>query len=163
MNAASCEIRVKVADYAVATEGTIATIGLGSCVAIVLYDPVARVGGLAHVLLPSPEMSRDRSNPAKFPVTAVPLLLDEMTRRGASVERISARIIGGASMFGNLVPPGGINIGERNVASARSVLASANVPISGEDTGSDYGRSVFFSIDNGRVEVRSLRRGTRAI
>jgi chemotaxis protein CheD len=156
-------IRVKVADYAVAAGGTLATIGLGSCVAIVLHDPVARVGGLAHVLLPSPDMSRDRSNPAKFPVTAVPLLLEQMCRLGASAERVRARIIGGASMFGNLVPPGGINIGERNIAAVRSALASVNVPIDAEDTGSDYGRSVFFSVDSGRVEVRSLRRGSRAL
>jgi chemotaxis protein CheD len=53
MTATATEIRVKVADYAVAAEGTIATIGLGSCVAIALYDPAAHVGGLAHVLLPS--------------------------------------------------------------------------------------------------------------
>src|SRR5207237_322898 len=112
------------------------TIGLGSCVAIVLHDPKAQVGGMAHVLLPNEEMSRDRSNPAKFPTTAVPLLLKEMKRLGASIERIKAKIIGGASMFGNLMPPGGINIGERNVAAVRDVLAAEKVPIIGEDTGS---------------------------
>ena len=69
MSAEPSEIRVKVADYAVAADGVIATIGLGSCVAIVLHDPTARVGGLAHVLLPDESMSRDRSNPAKFPAT----------------------------------------------------------------------------------------------
>ena len=60
MSAEPSEIRVSVADYAVAARGTITTIGLGSCVAIVLYDAAARVGGLAHVLLPSGSMSRDR-------------------------------------------------------------------------------------------------------
>ena len=107
------DIRVKVADYAVSNDGTISTIGLGSCVAIVLYDATAQVGGLAHVLLPSESMSRDKSNPAKFPATAVPLLIEEMRRLGANAERIKARIIGGASMFGNLIPPGGINIGDQ--------------------------------------------------
>jgi len=163
MTTSVCEIRVKVADYAVAATGSISTIGLGSCVAIVLYDAVAHVGGLAHVLLPNESMSRDRSNPAKFPSTAVPLLLDEMRRLGANVARVRARIIGGASMFGNLVPPGGINIGERNVIAVRSVLAEARVPIDAEDTGSDYGRSVFLFIDDGRVEVRSLRKGSRVL
>src|SRR5262249_58279330 len=78
-----CEIRVRVADYAVAATGTITTIGLGSCVAITLYDAAARVGGLAHVLLPSETLSRDRSNPAKFAVTVVPLLVSEMAKLGA--------------------------------------------------------------------------------
>jgi chemotaxis protein CheD len=157
------EIRVGVADYAVASEGTIATIGLGSCVAIVLHDPVARVGGLAHVLLPHESMSRDRTKPAKFPGTAVPLLLSEMRALGARVDRIRAKIVGGASMFANLIPSGGINIGERNVIAVRDVLANAKVPIVAEDTGADYGRSVYLFIGDGRVEVRSLRKGSRVL
>jgi len=157
------EIRVKVADYAVAAAGTISTIGLGSCVAIVLYDEVVHIGGLAHVLLPSQAMSRDQTNPAKFPSTAVPLLLEEMRRLGASLERVRAKIVGGASMFGNLVPSGGINIGERNVIAVRETLASVNIPIIADDTGSDYGRSVFLHLDDGRVEVRSLRKGSRVL
>jgi chemotaxis protein CheD len=158
-----CEIRVKVADYAVAAGGTIATIGLGSCVAIVLYDAQAGVGGMAHVLLPSEEMSRDRSNPAKFPSTAVPLLLAEMAALGAQPDRVRAKIIGGASMFANLLPAGGINIGERNVVAVRDALARSNVPIVGEDTGADYGRSVYLYLCDGRVEVRSLKKGSRVL
>jgi chemotaxis protein CheD len=155
-----CEIRVRVADYAVAATGTITTIGLGSCVAIALYDKTVRVGGLAHVLLPNETMSRDRSNPAKFPATVMPLILKEMSHMGARVERIQAKIAGGASMFGALLPSGGINIGERNVIAVREVLAGLKVPIVGEDTGSDYGRSVFLHLEDGRFEVRSLRRGS---
>jgi chemotaxis protein CheD len=157
------EIRVKVADYAVASAGTISTIGLGSCVAIVLYDAVVRVGGLAHVLLPNEAMARDRSNPAKFPATAVPLLLEKMRALGAVPERIHAKVAGGASMFGNLFPPSGINIGERNLAAVRDVLAVAKLPIVAQDTGSDYGRSVYLFLRDGRVEVRSLRKGSRVL
>jgi chemotaxis protein CheD len=157
------DIRVKVADYAVASAGTISTIGLGSCVAIMLYDASTRVGGMAHVLLPNETLSRDRSNPAKFPRTAIPLLLDEMRRLDGSLGRVRAKIVGGASMFGNLLPPGGINIGERNIVAVRDALSDAKVPIVAEDTGSDYGRSVFFHVLDGRVEVRSLRKGSRVL
>ena len=67
------DLRVKVADYAVSRgEGVISTIGLGSCVAIAIYDKQTRVGGMAHVLLPSEGLSRDKENRAKFPGTAVP-------------------------------------------------------------------------------------------
>lgn len=163
MSAEAREIRVGVADYAVAAVGTICTIGLGSCVAIVLHDPVARVGALAHILLPSGAMSRDQSNPAKFPETAVPLLLREMGQLGARPGRITARIVGGASMFGALIPSGTINIGERNIASARDVLLQLRLPIVGEDVGSDYGRSVYLHVCDGRVEVRSLRKGSRVL
>ena len=159
------DVRVKVADYAVRNSGhVIATVGLGSCVAIALYDRDAKVGGLAHILLPSKAMSRETGNPAKFPETIVPIMLAEMRRLGsAPAARISAKIAGGASMFGQLVSGTGINVGERNVIATREVLAAANIPLLAEDTGLDYGRSVYFYLDDGRVEVRSLKKGDRVI
>ena len=158
------EIRVKVAECAVGRdEQTLITIGLGSCVAIVLYDSTVRVGGLAHTLLPDETMARDRTNPAKFAASAVTLLLAEMTRLGADAKRIRAKLVGGASMFANLLPAGGINIGDRNIAAARQALARNGIGIVAEDVGSDHGRSVHFHLDDGRVEVRSLKKGNRVI
>jgi chemotaxis protein CheD len=157
------EVRVHVAELSAASAGMMVTIGLGSCVAIALYDAQAHVGGLAHVLLPSEAMSRDKSNPAKFPRTAIPLLIAEMRQRGAKPERIRAKIVGGASMFANLLPNGGINIGERNILAVREALSALNVPIDAEDVGSDYGRSVYMRVEDGRVEVRSLRNGSRVL
>jgi chemotaxis protein CheD len=159
------DVRVKVADYAVRRgSDVIATIGLGSCVAIVLYDRDSRVGGLAHILLPSMTMSRETSNPAKFPETIVPLMLHEMQKLGAgSPSRISAKIAGGASMFGQLINGTGINVGERNIAATKEALAAAGIPLVAEDTGLDYGRSVYFHLTDGRVEVRSLKKGDRVI
>jgi chemotaxis protein CheD len=153
------EHRVRVADYAVAAgDDVIITIGLGSCVAIVLHDPDSRVGALAHVLLPDASMARDTSNRAKFPGTAVPLLIEEM-RRAGSRGRVFAKVIGGASMFGALLPNTGINIGERNVAATFQALAAAGIPTMAQDTGGDYGRSVFVQAGTGRVTVRSIRKG----
>ena len=163
MIADPCEMRVKVADYAVAADGLITTVGLGSCVAIVLYDAVARVGGLAHVLLPDEAMSRDRSNLAKFPATAVPLVIEQMQKLGALPGRIRARIAGGASMFGNFTGANSMNIGERNVAAVRQVLAARRIEIVAEDIGSDHGRSVYFNVTDGRVEVKSVRKGSRVL
>jgi chemotaxis protein CheD len=158
------EIRVKVADFAVARdEQTLITIGLGSCVAIMLYDAAARIGGLAHTLLPDESMARDRSNPAKFAASAVALLLAEMTRLGADARRVRAKLVGGASMFSNLLPKGSINIGDRNILAARQALGRCDVPIDAEDVGSDHGRSVHFHLEDGRVEVRSLKKGNRVI
>lgn len=159
------EVRVKVADYAVRRGDTvIATIGLGSCVAIALYDRDTRTGGLAHILLPNQAMSRETSNPAKFPETIVPLMLQEMRALAGGVAgRVSAKIVGGASMFGQLAIGTGVNVGERNVVATRDVLASHQIPLIAEDTGLDYGRSVYFHLDDGRVEVRSLKAGDRVI
>ena len=154
---------MKVADWAVAQGArTIATIGLGSCVAIVLHDAAAAVGGLAHILLPDATLSRDQDNRAKFPGTAVPMLVAEMRRQGAR-GALQAKIVGGASMFGALLPAGGINMGERNVAATRRALAAAGIPVVGDDTGGDYGRSVYLDVGSGRVLVRSLRRGDRTL
>lgn len=153
------DIRVKVADYAVSNSGAVlSTIGLGSCVAITLYDPVTAIGGLAHVLLPNEAMSRDTSNRAKFSSTAVPLLIEEMRRIGARGNLV-AKIAGGASMFAALIPAGGVNMGERNVIATREALRQHGIPILGEDTGGDHGRSVYFDLRDGRVLIRSLKAG----
>ena len=164
MSRAATEIRVKVADYAVARgPQVIATIGLGSCVAIALYDRDTQIGALAHILLPNQAMSRETGNPAKFPDTIVPLMLQQMREMGTRHARVQAKIVGGASMFGQLVSATGINVGERNVAATREALAASGVPIIAEDTGLDYGRSVYFHLADGRLEVRSLKKGDRVI
>ncbi len=154
------EVRVRVADAAVEHgDVTISTIGLGSCVAIMLHDADRRVGGLAHILLPSETLSQDRSNRAKFPATAVPLLLERMRVLGANRARIVAKLAGGASMFTALLPTSGLQMGERNLIAARSALASASIPVVAEDVGGGHGRNVFFKVASGEVEVRSMVRG----
>jgi chemotaxis protein CheD len=158
------EIIVKVADLRSGTGNDIlVTIGLGSCVGIVLYDAAAHVGGLAHVLLPSPALGRPDSNPAKFPQTAVPLLLEQMGQHGASIRRISARLIGGASMFSGLGAPGTIQMGERNAVASRQALHQHGVAIVGEATGGDFGRTVRLWVANGRVEVSSVAHGVQIL
>jgi chemotaxis protein CheD len=158
------EQRVGIADLAVAAgEGTLCTLGLGSCVAIVLYDAEARVGGLAHVLLPEPGMSRLHDNPARFPETAVPALIERMRELGADPDRMTARLVGGASMFSSLLPRGAPTIGGRNVDYSRRAVQRAGITITGEDVGLEHGRSVYLHIADGQVEVRSLARGSRVL
>lgn len=158
------EHRVKIAEWAVAAApARIVTIGLGSCVAIVLYDARARVGGLAHVLLPAPGKATDADHPGKFPSSAVPCVLAEMRARGAN-GAITARLVGGASLFASLLTREGAGaIGERNVAASRAALAAARVPVVGELVGGEVGRSVFFDVGSGRVDVRSVRDGDRVL
>ena len=157
------DIRVKVADYAIATgDVVISTIGLGSCVAIMLYDGSSRIGGMAHILLPSEGLSLDSDNRAKFPSTAIPMLVEEMRKRGAWGRPV-AKIVGGASMFASLLPSGGINMGERNVDATKRVLRLAEIPLIASDTGGEHGRSVYFHLGDGRVVVKSLKMGERVL
>lgn len=152
-------IYVKVAHHAVGQAGDLlVTLGLGSCVAIVLHDRQARVGGLAHVLLPEPALARDRHNAAKFAATAVPMLIDELAALGARSARLEARIVGGASMFATLMVPGSLNMGERNIRASREALRRAGIPLLGESVGGDFGRSVRFNVGEGSTLVSSVGR-----
>jgi len=151
------ETVVKVAEWAADRgEGVLVTLGLGSCVAIMLYDAESRAGAMAHVLLPSISLARDISNRAKFPETAVPLLIERLKALGADPRRLSAKLAGGASMFSQLATPGTIQMGERNVLAARSALRGAGIPIVREAVGGERGRSVRFYLKDGRVEIRSV-------
>jgi chemotaxis protein CheD len=149
---------VGVAQYAVdAGEVVLITLGLGSCVAMALHDPVAKAGALVHLLLPSASMSLDQSNPARCAETALPVLLRELAAVGARRDRLTARLAGGASMFGP--SPGLPPMGKRNVTAARTVLAAAQIPVIGEDVLGGHGRSIYFYLEDGRIEVRSLAGG----
>jgi chemotaxis protein CheD len=158
----SRELLVRVADLRVGVaDDVLVTQGLGSCVAILLYDAEARIGGMAHVLLPSPALSRMDANPAKFPQSAIPRLLELMAADGAQTRRFSARLAGGARMFAALAPPGTIHMGERNLVAARQVLQSHGVPLVGEAVGGDFGRTVRLTVNDGRVEVITVAHGVQ--
>lgn len=154
---------VRIANIAVARgSGRLVTIGLGSCVAIALHDPRFRVAGLAHVLLPDPSVARDTSNSARFASTAVPLLLEEMRELGAR-GAITAKIAGGAALFGAMLGSAGGQMGTRNVAAARAALAAAGIPLVAEETGGSSGRSVTLDVNTGALSVRSVRGGERVL
>ena len=158
------EIIVRVADLRAGSgNDVLLTVGLGSCVAVLLYDAVARIGGLAHVLLPSPALSRPDANPAKFPQTALPRLLELMGQQGAITRRVTARLVGGASMFASLAAPGTIQMGERNIVACRQVLNHHGLALTGEATGGDYGRTVRLWTADGRVEISSVAHGLQTI
>ncbi len=136
-------------------EGVLSVLGLGSCVAVVLYDENARVGGLAHVLLPDPAFSSNSHKCWRFATTAIPQLVEDLVAAGASRERIEARIVGGACMFQDLMPNNGPHIGERNIVAARTALSQDGITIVAEEVGGDFGRSIDFRLADGRVRVSS--------
>ena len=148
---------VRVADWAAGRDARVlVTLGLGSCVAIMLHDAHVGAGAMAHILLPSRSLARDTSNPAKFPETAVPFLIDQLCALGADPRRLVAKLAGGASMFAQLMMPGSVQMGERNLAATRNALRAAAIPLAGEAVGGEAGRSVRFYVADGRVEIRSV-------
>ena len=141
-------------------DGRLITYALGSCVGICLYDPVTKVSGLSHVLLPESAMCPNDTNVMKFADTAVEELLRRMERAGAQRFRVTAKIAGGARLFGGA---GGIQIGDRNVASVKAQLTRLRLRLVAEDTGLDYGRTVEFHAEDGRVFVKTALRGSKEI
>lgn len=156
-------VRVRVAELAVrAAPAFIETLGLGSCVAVILWDPARQVGGLAHVLLPEPAPRRSIPAPARYATTAVPALLVGLRGLGGEGPYV-ATLVGGAGMFGEMLKVRGVHMGERNVIAAREALRLAGIPIVAEDVLGAHARSVRFSLRDGRVAVRTLRHGARVL
>jgi chemotaxis protein CheD len=136
-------------------------VALGSCIAVILHDPVAHAGGLAHVLLPSQHIGRPRPDqPARAVPTAISALLEGMLALGADPARLTARLVGGASMFAALQPSGALQMGERNIAAARAALRQHGLRLIGEAVGGDFGRTVELDVASGKVLVTSYQRGT---
>lgn len=132
------------------------TVGLGSCVAIALYDPYEHIGGLAHAMLPHPETGRRDAPPGRFATTAVAALVELMEARGASRTRLQARLAGGASMFRDILDREGLKLGRRNVDAARDALSDAGVDVVAEDVLGTYGRSVFLRTADGQLLVTAV-------
>lgn len=130
--------------------------GLGSCVGVCLYDPLARVGGLAHVMLPSSGESLNNRSQTRFADTAVPRLLEEMTRLGASPRRVVAKIVGGAKMLTGPAFVLGFDIGARNVEAVKAALALSGVPLLASRVGGARGRTVTMHVGTGAVFVRAV-------
>jgi chemotaxis protein CheD len=120
-----------------------------------LYEPGNKIGGLAHVLLPT-----GSEGSAKYPDGAISELVRRFASFGIDKDRISAKIVGGATMFSGF---GKESIGKRNVLETREALKKAGIPLIAEDVFGSWGRTVFFDLSSGDVLVRSYRHGEKVL
>ena len=148
-------IIIGIGEYAVGkAPKTLYTSSLGSCLAVVLYEPNKKIAGMAHILLPSHVKYKDKSKPSKFADTAVEYLINELKKFGVSPNNLVAKIAGG-SKLGNLMPKDDIfKVGEKNVESALFELQKYKIPIESKDIGGDYYRTVEFFISKNKLEIR---------
>lgn len=130
------------------------TYALGSCVGTCLYDPLLHIGGLSHVLLPDSAICDD-SNLMKYANTAIEELVRVLTLAGAAKYRLTAKIAGGAKMFATT----GTSMGDRNIVAVKNELMRLSIPLVGEDTGKNYGRTVEFHPEDGTVFIKSVMHG----
>ena len=157
-------IKVGMADLNICkAPDAITTIGLGSCIGIALYDPVTKIGGLAHIMLPDSTKMRNNSNIAKFADTGIEELLKRVIKEGASKTRLVAKIAGGAKMFevSGLSDIG--NVGLRNAEASKAKLKELGIRLVAEDTGLNYGRTVELHCDTGEYYIKSVGKPIKII
>ena len=142
---------------------SVTTLGLGSCVGIAIRDPVTKVGGLAHVMLPDSTAIHNNTNIMKFADTGITELVRLMEKAGANRSRMVAKIAGGAQMFAFQNKSDLVRVGDRNVEASKKKLAELKIPILAEDTGDSYGRTVVFYPENGDFVIRAVGKEERVI
>jgi chemotaxis protein CheD len=149
-------IAVGLGDLFVSKADDLVAYSLGSCIGICLWDPIAKVAAMAHVVLPTAPAG-PVATPGKFGDTAVPAMLAALDRAGAQKLRLQCKIAGGAAVLaiggGGSLP----KIGDRNVEAVKAALAQVNIRILGEQTGGNQGRTVRLEPPTGRVLVRTVR------
>lgn len=136
--------------------GKLMTLGLGSCVGVIIYDMMNKVGGMAHVMLPSCPPGSDPKNKAKFADTAIEELTRSIIANGAKRTNLKAKLAGGAHMFSGVNNNDIMQIGARNVAMCRKLLTNNGIPLISEDTGGTCGRTITFDVNTGSLQVRSV-------
>lgn len=157
-------IKIGMADLNIcASPDSIITMGLGSCVGVVLWDPGSKVCGMVHIMLPDSTEIAQNSNRAKFADTGVEDLLDKVVLAGASRNRLVAKIAGGAQMFSINAKSPALRIGERNVEAVKKKLSELKIRLVADDTGDNYGRTVEFFPENGEYHIRAIGREGRVI
>jgi chemotaxis protein CheD len=132
----------------------IITYALGSCIGIVVFDPIAKVGGMLHYMLPESTLDQNkaRENPEMFADTGIPLLFKSCYKLGADKKRMIVKAAGGASILDDT---NFFRIGQKNIMAMRKIFWKNNVMIDEEDTGLNYNRTVRLELSTGKVFVRS--------
>lgn len=154
---------VGMAELKIATEEhALRTFGLGSCVGLALYDEVAHIAGLAHIMLPASPTEAPH-HVAKYVNTAVPRLASLMIEQGAAKRRIRAKLAGGAQMFATLSGVDLMRVGPRNVEATQEALRSLGVPLVASDVGGHYGRTITLECLTGKLWIRSVQHGEYCI
>ncbi len=146
---------VGVADMAVSNnpEEVLITFSLGSCIAVIIFDPVAKVGGMLHYMLPESSLDAEKAkqNPSMFADTGISMLFKNSYHLGAKKENMIVKVVGGAQI---LDQDGVFNIGKRNYVAMRKIFWRNNVMVAAEHVGGTVNRTVRLEIATGRVTMK---------
>lgn len=135
------------------------TFGLGSCIAVCVYDPGFKVAGMMHVVLPSGSATMNGRSPGKYADSGIPLLIQRMENLGATRQRMVAKIAGGAKVVRGAASESLMDIGQKNIEAVKKALEQEGVTIAAFDTGGVHGRSVWLKAKSGLMMVRTASDG----
>lgn len=139
------------------------TFALGSCVGICLYDTIKKIGGLGHIMLPYHPKENQDQQIFRYADSCIPEMVRGMEKMGCLRCSIVAKIAGGAKMFNVADDTSFGNIGQRNLEAVKRTLSNLNIRILSEDTGLNYGRTVYFSTETGGMTVKSFAKGVKEL
>lgn len=144
-------------EFAITTSpgAVLCCIGLGSCIAVCMYDRLVKVGGMIHIVLPHHAGPQDERS-VRYANVAVPFLLEQMIKKGGVRERLTVKIAGGAQMTIAAGLKDSFRTGEKNLAEIKEALQKVQLPIAAADTGGNMGRTVRMYIDSGKVAVKTI-------
>lgn len=134
------------------------TLGLGSCVGIVLQDTFSKLSGMVHIMLPDSKFityTSTSDQPLKFADSGIISLISKMEEAGAQRERIIAKIAGGAHLF-DMNKCDNESVGLRNVQSSIQTLAANNIVLAARETGGNKGRTIEFDTTTGELHIKTL-------
>lgn len=155
---------VGIADLAVSNNPsvTLTTYSLGSCVAVAIYDPVVRAGGLLHIMLPDSSIDRQKgiAQPGMFVDTGVPALFRSAYQLGAEKQRMRIAITGGAQIMDS---SGYFNIGKRNYESLMQLFQKHGLRVTAEQVGGLVNRTVYLNLGTGEVRLKVSGQPTEQI
>jgi chemotaxis protein CheD len=142
---------------------TLACLGLGSCIGICAYDLVARVGAMAHVVLPVCDDPPGVKAPAKYANHAIPLIISEMEKLGAIRRRMMVKIAGGAKIISTIKAGSILDVGERNIEAVKKELSAHHLLLDAEDVRGSLGRSLWLNIETGVTRVKQAASEIRVL
>ncbi len=137
-------------------------LGLGSCIGLSAYDAQANVAGMIHIVLPSSN-GRDEKPSPKYADTAIPLLVEEMVKHGASKRRLVIKIVGGAQMSNAPGASSLFKMGEKNAVATKAALSAEGLRIAAADIGGSHGRTFRLNVKTGNTTVASAGSGAKDI
>ena len=157
-------IKVGMADLKVCkSPDGLTTLGLGSCVGVALRDPITKVGGLLHAMLPDSTVIKNNTCVEKFVDSGLEELVKQMVRAGANKSRLEAKLAGGAQMFAFQRNSDLVKVGARNAEAARKKLSARRIKLLAEDTGLNYGRTVIYYPETGIYVIKAVGKPEKKI